>query len=538
MANYYPRAIQPTDSLLFDSDGNIVGIRSGSSKDAILYGMTPTQNTAFQAMVSKPWKITPGAWPMQLPGIMGSAPTVTLGIANAASAIASSVLIDAFMPGAFDYLGGRAQRLASNNGGFARMGYFPYKTSAAPVVVQFRLDTADSTGRFEVYSSGSGSSGDMRIAIRNASSKRWEYVAATSSITHAADGNGYLDLITLGAAGVYEIRLECAPSCKFGGVRVAPTDTVTAIGKSNGVYAFVGDSFSEPTFSDAGSYVLHDGYVQRLAYLTGLDLWSAGSGGTGYINPNGGASRVKFADRMAADILTIPGLKGVFLAGGINDYSYASATPALVAAEVTSILAACVAAGVTDNYVLSPFWAKGAPSFPADLLQWEQAIKAAALTAGAKYISLLDAGPAQFLTDYGDGAWTATLNSATTTGSTSVTVSSRPTYYEQSSPALDKWWVRIGSGATQIVRQVTNISGTAGAWVLSFSGAAGVVIPAGSPVVLCGPSYQTGSGKQGSTAGDGNSDRYTGSDGTHPTKAGHENLARVIAARWASAALT
>lgn len=52
---------------------------------------------------------------------------------------------------------------------------------------------------------------------------------------------------------------------------------------------------------------------------------------------------------------------------------------------------------------------------------------------------------------------------------------------------------------------------------------------AGDTVLVVGPSAITGTGKQGTTTGNGNADRYTGSDGTHPTSPGHVFLGKRVA---------
>ena len=96
---------------------------------------------------------------------------------------------------------------------------------------------------------------------------------------------------TLGAAGLYRIRLEFDPSRVFMGITAGPTDTVSAT-LAPKRYIVVGDSFTEPTIEDSGSFVYGDGWPVQLSYLTGLDIWCAGSGGTGYLNPNSGGDRL------------------------------------------------------------------------------------------------------------------------------------------------------------------------------------------------------------------------------------------------------
>lgn len=53
MPNYYPRRIQPADSLLYDAQGNLVGLRSGTSGDEAIFGLSASELAATQALVSK-----------------------------------------------------------------------------------------------------------------------------------------------------------------------------------------------------------------------------------------------------------------------------------------------------------------------------------------------------------------------------------------------------------------------------------------------------------------------------------------------------
>ncbi len=55
MAFYTPRNIGPADQILFDANGDPVGIQPGGSSQPPLMGLTPTTKDAVQALVSPDW---------------------------------------------------------------------------------------------------------------------------------------------------------------------------------------------------------------------------------------------------------------------------------------------------------------------------------------------------------------------------------------------------------------------------------------------------------------------------------------------------
>ena len=131
-------------------------------------------------------------------------------------------------------------------------------------------------------------------------------------------------------------------------------------------------------------------------------------------------------------------------------------------------------------------------------------------------------------------AYSGTLLTQASPGAVSVSVGSLPTYIagQVGVGGLDEWYVEIGAGQpTAEVRAVTNVGGS-GPYSLTVAALTNTH-PVGESVVLRGPSYMTGTGKQGTTTGTGNADRYTGSDGTHPTVAGQAYIASVVASLWA-----
>lgn len=462
-------------------------------------------------------------FPMRPPVVLSSPPATAAG-ASSSSVVAGSVLVSGFEPQAFRFLGGFAdvKDITAPSPSGVNLGEWPPtgNTSPSPVTAEFWLDSVDATGRFEVYWSGPASNSGMRVAIQQ-SDGSWGYVSAAATFSHS---NSRADLVTLGAAGLYRIRLEFAGGSVFFGVYVGASDTVTATHKRKR-YMVIGDSFTEPTIDDSGSFVLADGWVQQLAYLTGYDMWSAGRGGTGYLQPS---TRVKFRDRLAADILAYSP-DGIIWAGGINDYGNFSA--AAIGAEALACYQQAQAAGVSEQVVLSPFWPSTlTDKIAANLIATSDAIKASATSLALPFLNLLEMPD----TTGRFADWTgSTLQSSVSIGGTSLSVASIPAYMQVAYVTKSGLYVRVDSGTNIEIRRVTNITGS-GPYTLAVS-ALSAAHAAGTPVVLSGPQYMTGSGKQGATTGSGNSDRYTGNGGTHPTKAGHAHIARVVANMWARA---
>jgi hypothetical protein len=465
-------------------------------------------------------------FPMRVPRVMASPPTIVAAPSSGGSAIAGSVLVSAFEAGAFTYLGGPASTVVSNPHPIGlKLGTYPFKTSPTPTFVEFWLDTADPTGRFEIYWVGPASQAGMRVAIEQADGS-WGYITAGATFTHAATGG--IDLITLGAPGTYGIRLEFPANSTFCGVYCGPTDQVSATALRPKRWIVMGDSITEPTFDESNPFIHSDGWVQRLAYLTGFDMWSAGSGGTGYLNTNAGGNRVKFRDRLAADVLAFKP-DGILWAGGINDTAF---SPDDVGAEAALCYQMAKDAGVPEQVVLSPFWSKELiTSSPASIIRMADLFKAAALSRGLTFLNLLELPRT---TDRLNGWAGSTVQAATTIGQNTIVVDSIPDYFKVGYTNKGGWYVRIGGGTTVEIRRVTAITGT-GPWTLTLNANLGHAHAPGEPVVLSGGSYITGTGRQNVPTASGNGNRYVGAGGTHMTTPGNLHIARVVAGLWADA---
>ena len=55
MPNYDYRRLQPADQLVYDTRGNLVGIRAGTSGDQAIFGLNEAEYPAVQALVSEAW---------------------------------------------------------------------------------------------------------------------------------------------------------------------------------------------------------------------------------------------------------------------------------------------------------------------------------------------------------------------------------------------------------------------------------------------------------------------------------------------------
>lgn len=439
---------------------------------------------------------TPGAITVGTP-VVGTAATPT-----SVSVVTSPLKISCERPDAFTYFGcspkvtlaGGSVRVYTTAGGYTN-------SSNSPWSAEFTLDSAN--GVFEVIYKGD-LAGGVTVVVDG------EYVSTARPTFRAAssDGSTYVAPISGLGTGRRHIRLLFEPATVFHGIIVGSADGVRAAPRRSRRMVVIGDSFTEPTTSDSGG-VWRYGWVQYLGDALGLDPWSCGSGGTGYLNPSTGG-KVKFRDRLADVVAAAPDV--VLWAGGINDY--ASYTAADIGTEAAACYAALKAAlPACRQIVVSPFYPKGNAMYPLALLAARDTIKAAALAAGLSYVDALELPPSTQIT--------GTVQGATSVGATTITS-------DVSFPAGA--WVRIGSGASTDIRVVASVSGS-GPYTLTVAQSGQNLLAAhavGEPIVQTGPGWVTGTGTQASPASNGTGDRYTGSDATHPTVQGHVNLALAL----------
>jgi lysophospholipase L1-like esterase len=421
---------------------------------------------------------------------------VTGGTVTSGSTITSAVRIPAEQPGAFRYGGGGiiyGGSLSGVNMWQTYGGSAGPQQSQTPYSVEFNLDTVG--GSFDVVIKRF-TSAQARVAIDG------QYITQVSTFV-PSDSTAQPCLLNVAglSAGRHRVRVEFNKFAGFCGVNVQASDSVLAVPVRRKRVIVVGDSYTEPTVTDSISNAFGGfGWVQALGHVLGVDAWSSGSGGTGYLAP-GASARVKFRDRLTNDVIAYsPDM--VIWAGGHNDVgSYSSSAIGAEAALCFSTTAAALPN--CQQVVVGPMWGYGPNTVSGSAYDARDAIKAAAAAAGLLWIdpqeSPLDL-PAQ-------GSGTLQANVTYRAGT----------------------WLKVGTGAAQEVRLTTNVTG---------SGPYTITVPAltnahtaGDPITETGPGWVTGNGRQGTTNGSGTADRYTGSDSTHPTQAGHEALGLYVAQR-------
>jgi hypothetical protein len=425
-----------------------------------------------------------------IPATNAALGTITVGAANAASAITGSVLIAPstalFRPIGIVPKYGTA--FPDTLGWLASATYV--KTSSPPWGFEFDFDTAD--GQFEFSTKGGGA---FRVLVNG------QYLGPAIALPN--DGNGYLPKIALtGGAGTYRITVELTGASKFWGLRTIDSAGITPSTRRAQRYAILGDSTWEPTVSETGldGSTLY-GQPTILRQVTGLDIFAMGSGGTGLMNP-GPAGRVKFRDRLG-EVTSIPGLDGVIIAMTANDQAY---TAAQVLAEAQAVVAELKASGLTrpgQIIVFGQWWSAGGPSIPGSVLAQNDAVKAWCANQGIPFVDIL--------TPPGITNAATTLAAASAGGATSISTNAL---------IVTGSWVKIGPPGTAALRKVTAHSGT-GPYTLGFVGGLPAAYANGDPVLEVGESELT-------TA---NAARFTGPDTSHPTRAGAAHRVKRYVAR-------
>lgn len=449
-----------------------------------------------------------------LPALATTLPTLTPGTANAASTITSGQTVRADMPGSFRVFNTTPRTPSGTSPGVDSITCVaPAAGTTAPTWgVEFDWDTA--TGSMEIKTVGQGGSGGVRVVYQSGNGLGWQYASTGATFSHGADGAIYLDRIDFPAAGQYRVRLEMDFLTWFMGVIVGPTDSVMAAGHTGKRIVIVGDSYTEPVIIDSGTQFHWDGYAQLLTYLLGSEVIPAGIGGTGYLATNGG-TKPKFGDRLADVYALAP--DEVWWMGSVNDRT-------LSASGIQAAALACYQAMQSNlprarQVVFGPQALGGHQTITSGLLAIDDAVKAATATAGVRFIDLLR------LPTIGVRTFAATtLAAAASAGAASISTVGKP---ENNS------FIQIGASGGAEIRRVGAVTGS-GPYTVPLDTTLTYTHASGDPVAQTGRTYITGTGRQGTLVNNGSADRLLGSDATHPTKAGHRNLALTMYSLYAA----
>lgn len=298
-------------------------------------------------------------------------PTVTIGVANAASTIAAAVLVS-HDDARFEY-------------GDAPSGHKPVFPDDTLYICPDNL-TAVGT----IYAAGAwfarfvhtGTKLEFQTVGKNAQFRiRVDGVIASPVTTGPpSNGNGYLVLIDwAGVSATRTITIEQSATGRFGGIYMEAAGVLGYAGTLvPPKVVVIGDSFSDGTGADSQISV----WAQSAADTLGWPSISvAGAGGTGYLAPGG---YVKFRDRVVKDVF-YPAPDIVIVAGGINDTAYSQAQ---LATEANLLFAQIKAAMPRATmYVLSPFFPRSPVSqFITDLTA---TLRTAAASVGATFIDMI-----------------------------------------------------------------------------------------------------------------------------------------------------
>lgn len=199
-----------------------------------------------------------------------------------------------------------------------------------------------------------------------------QYVSRTGTLTSVNTGTEYITL-DFGTKAARTIVVEGEQGTAFGGVYVAPGDTVSRPAASPYRMMVLGDSITVST----GATVFGDGFVPVTAGYLGIsDRWLNGPGGTGYVSKGAGSAFFSLPERISQDMTRFKAFGStdiIVVAAGINDIGLAG-----VQAAANSVFNAI--RSVAPNalvFVVGP-WDSGAPSAPsANYLATKAAIQAA-----------------------------------------------------------------------------------------------------------------------------------------------------------------
>lgn len=328
-------------------------------------------------------------------------PTITLGVANAASVIAtpaSAAMSDA----RFTYPGGvpqlRGATYPNNVIYVSRGGYYGRDAANTYNVYASGLSVIESTytgTNFEPIFLGAGNGGvNVRVLVNG--------IEAGSATVPNTTGSFYRLLLQFPTSATRRITLITG-NVPFGGVSYDATGILASVGRIYPVATLVGDSFVEGGAANGNS----EAWI--MARALGFNAAAAGVGSTGMLNPGGlntaGGAKVSFAETTRLLDLTLAGVTSAhtgaavvpnigFVFGSMNDQGASpGAFGATLQEAITNRSFAMIDAWVAANpgkplVFFGPTWPSGSPVL--DIYRIRDGIQEAAWAAAQNNVWFID----------------------------------------------------------------------------------------------------------------------------------------------------
>lgn len=301
--------------------------------------------------------------------VMGTPPTITAGVGNAATVIAGSVL--------HDYASPEPKII---NGPLKDTGTAGQRSPAAPFTLPGAALSPSNLPWFISFVFEGQSFEFLTKRFTSIGFRIWanEQPHAATPTFMPSGGTSSLVLVDFGTRARRRVMIEFAGSnttTTYGGLRYLPTDTVSPPAEQSPLrILFLGDS----QVQGSGAAAWSSGFPIRTARLLGFDDFILnGDSGTGVTHANNGLG-AKYRDRLATDV--IPQAPDVVVISGSTNDSGDTGIQAETQALVNAITAALPTAIVVVVGLLYP----GTFSAPYNTIH--AAMKAGAAAAGVPFI--------------------------------------------------------------------------------------------------------------------------------------------------------
>lgn len=491
-------------------------------------GLAITQAAAARSLLAA----GSGQWtPASSTVVMASPPTIGAASAGNAATTIGAVDVQPWVQGAYNLFGGPWVSVA---GAWFRCGYWSANTAVVGHGgVECILNTKDATGRFEFLMIGTAVATNIgaRMLVKQSDGSWQRATAGVSLYPASADGILHRFVVTMGAAGKYTLRFDFSPAQGFGGIGLIPGDTLSATQPAAGRDLLVCDSYGGTISDSGGTYLIGaDALGNKLRYRIQRDILVASAGGCGWVYKGGGALK-KVNDYLAACITQAGPFENVIFGHGYNDIANAQLA-ADVATEATTAMQTVRSllpnAGIR---VLSPWKTAAATTTLARHYAIRDVLKTVCELFGGVFVDLSTKRNRVSPVLVQD-TWSAQPTADVAASAVSIIVPNGPAPFISGGVAAARanWYAYVKDLAdptTSEVRKVTAM-GSADPRTLTVAALTNAHAAASTVIAYCGPGTITGTGKQGTTAGDGNADWAIGTDGIHPTDAGHDLYADEI----------